>query len=207
MSSINKFFELIRCTKSWWNTKKVRAVITKRSVVGMLDDAHELYNSITHLFYLWKNILSEISKGMNFFLTSRHSDMALVYADAFVFPLWFRIFPFILALLDINSIKGTIWILTGKIDPSRNPILFFPIGKLYFDLDCRVFLDVDWHFTSPVPKIILVIGRSYLFAKVLTPLPLIELPEDWYAPCLRGPLSVHKLIPLLVKTVLLVALG
>lgn len=172
----------------------------------MLDNTHKLYDPIAHFFDLGENILPEVVKSMNFFLNARHSNVALIYADAFVLPLRLGVFPFVVSLLHIHSIERAIWILTGIIDPSRNPVFFFPVGELYLDLDRRIFLDIDWHFTNPVTKIILVIGVSYLFAKVLASFPLIELPEERNAPSLRGPLPVDKPASLFVKTIFLVAL-
>lgn len=71
---------------------------------------------------------------MNFLLNSRHPYMALIDADARVRPVWFWMLPFVAALLDVDSVKGVILILTCKVYPGGNSIHIAAILQLYFYL-------------------------------------------------------------------------
>lgn len=54
-------------------------MITKRAVVGMLNDSHDLNNVIAQTMYFGEDMKAKVLKRMDFFFGSTHTDVALVH--------------------------------------------------------------------------------------------------------------------------------
>ena len=155
VSSIHQGLEIMRCSKSRWNTKEIRAVVTKRSIIWMLNNSHYLDHLIPQFMYFRQNILPEWRKSVHLLLLSRHTNMTLINTKTFIFPLWLLVFPFIRIQLHMNTVKRFVLVLPCEVYPSWNTILMVPILKLNINFNSRILRNWGWYLTSPLPKIIL----------------------------------------------------
>ena len=71
---------------------------------------------------------SEVLEGMHFLLLTRHADMTLVDAQTLVGPLGLGMTPFVLSQLDVDSVVGGVFVLTGEVDPSRDAVFVLAVG-------------------------------------------------------------------------------
>lgn len=59
---------------------------------------------------------------MDFEVDTTHADVHFVNFNVFVFPVGFWVFPLVFGEIDVDSVKGKIDVLSGKIDPGWNSV-------------------------------------------------------------------------------------
>ena len=152
---VDQLLEFAGCAKPRGDTEEVSAVVAEGSIIGMLDDSHDLDDIVSKIFYPRQHIFSEIAKRMHFFLNTRHADMAFIHFDIHILPLWFLVFPLINAQIDVDSIEGVILILTCVIDPCWDAIHHASVLYLHLHLQGGEVRNGNIDFAGPQSELVL----------------------------------------------------
>lgn len=134
MCLIHQLFELVGRTESGRNTEEVGAVVAKGAIVWMFDHSHDLYDIVSQVLDPRQHVLSELAKGVHSFLNARHTDVALVHLHILVLPRGLLVFPLVGTQIDVYSIEGVVFILSGEVYPSRDAISHAAILQLHLNL-------------------------------------------------------------------------
>ena len=96
-----------------------------------------------------------MSETMNFVIDSTHSDVNFVDFEILVFPVRFGVFPLVVVQIDINTVKGVIDVLSGKIDPGWDPVNNVSILEFDLALDFRKLGNIFLNGTTPLSVFVL----------------------------------------------------
>lgn len=141
VSFIDEPFELKRSSKSGRHAEVVGAVVSKGAVVWVLHHPHYLNNIVPQTAHSGKHHLSEVIEAVHFLIHPRHPDVALIHLYSIVRPTRLRVTPLIVSRLHIHSIEGTVAVLTGEVNPSRDTVTGGTILELYLHFEGTIRLD------------------------------------------------------------------
>lgn len=104
MGLVDQLLELVGLAETTGDTEEVADVVAEGSVVGVLQDGHQLNHIVAALLHQGQDVVLEISEGVDFGLDAAHAHMGLVDLDVLAIPFGFGVLELIISQLDVDPI-------------------------------------------------------------------------------------------------------